>query len=50
MNRRTLKFFSRTSRHLTTRIKEHVPKCITSYIKDKKDKKSVAVKNAIKNL
>ena len=44
MNKRTLKFF----RHLTIRLKENVPKCITSYIKDEKDEKSIAVKNAIK--
>jgi len=34
---------------LKTTIKEHVPKCITSYISDRKDKKSAAVKNAMKN-
>ena len=27
----------KTSRHLKTRIKEHVPKCIISHISDKKD-------------
>ena len=41
-------YIGQTSRHLITRIKEHVPKCITSYIKDEKDEKSIAVENAIK--
>ena len=37
-------YIGQTSRHLTTRIKEHVPKCITSYIKDKKDEKCCSQK------
>ena len=41
-------YIGQTSRHLTTRMKEHVPKCITTYIKDSEDNKSVAVKNAMK--
>ena len=41
-------YIGKTSRHLKTRIKEHVPKCITSYISDRKDKMSAAVKNAMK--
>lgn len=39
-----------TSRHLKTRIKKHVQKFTTSYISYRKDKKSVAVKSAMKEL
>ena len=41
-------YIGKTSCHLKIRIKEHVPKCIISHISNKKDKKSVAVKNAVK--
>ena len=41
-------YIGQSSRHLKTRIKENVPKCITSYISDRKDKKNAAVKNAMK--
>ena len=40
-------YIGQISRHLKTRISEHVPKCIISHISDKKDKKSVAVKHAM---
>ena len=43
-------YIGETSHHLKTRMKEHVIKCIISHISDKKDKKSVAVKTAMKKL
>ena len=43
-------YIGQTSRHLKTRIKEHVPKCITSYISDRKNKRNAAVKNTMEKL
>ena len=36
------------SRRLKTSLKEHLLKCVISYISDKKDKKSVVVKSVMK--
>ena len=38
------------SRRLKTSLKEHLLKCVISYISDKKDKKSVVVKSAMKKI
>ena len=41
-------YIGQTSRHLETRIKEHVPKCVKEYIKDQPKKMGNATSNAIK--
>ena len=41
-------YIGQTSRHLETRIKEHVPKCVKEHIKDQPKKMSNATSNAIK--
>ena len=41
-------FIGQTSRHLKTRINEHVSKCMELYIKEKTNKNSIAVINAVK--
>ena len=38
------------ARHLETRIKEHVFKCVKEYVKDQPKKMSNATSNAIKRL
>merc|ERR1712183_512132 len=39
-----------TSRHLITRIKEHVPKCVENSIQNPIQLKSTAIKNAMNRL
>ena len=36
-----------TSKHLVTRIKEHVPKCVEIFIQDPVELKSTVIKNAM---
>ena len=41
-------YIKKTSRHLETRIKEHVPKFVKEHVKDQPNKMSNATSNAIK--
>jgi len=41
-------YIGQTSRHLETRIKEHVPKCVKDHIKNQPKKMSNATLNATK--
>ena len=41
-------YISQTSRHLETRIKEHIPKCVKDHVNNKLKTISIATSNAIK--
>ena len=41
-------YIGQTSRHLKTRVNEHIPKCVLNFIKEKTNNKTKAVLNATK--
>ena len=42
------RYIGQTSRHLETRIKEHIPKCMREHIKNQPKTISIATSNAMK--